>query len=212
MEVTYETARCWEKNFPLYNKRFDPSEGYIGDNQLAVTYCSVAKKFTVATITVFAAVCSTIICWWRTLIDRWSVTWAAISTTAHTRGWPGWHIKPQSINVCKKRSRDISPGWRSTGVLSSQCSSVTAYEKKKIAWGLFYLCRIVLVLTTDIIFSEYFLWLNLKVVRNWRCHITYTLSSGLSLRFFSSCNQWSFTWNSSQSISTVSFSFPLWKT
>lgn len=131
MEVTYETARCWEKHFPLYNKRCDPSEGYIGDNQLAVTYCSVAKKFTVATITVFAAVCSTIICWWRTLIDRWSVTWAAISTTAHTRGRPGWHIKPQSINVCKKRSRDISPGWTIYKVLSSQYSSATVCEKKK---------------------------------------------------------------------------------
>ena len=149
MEVTYETARCWEKTFPLYNKGCDPSESYTGDNQLAVTYCSVAKKFTVATITVFAAVCSTVICWWRTLIDGWSVTWAAISTTAHTRGRPGWHIKPQSINVCKKRSRDISPGWTIYKVLSSQYSSVTVCEKKKIAWGLFYVCWMFLIRTIN---------------------------------------------------------------
>ena len=139
-----------KKHFPLYNKRCDPSEGYIRDNQLAVTYCSVAKKFTVATITVFAAVCSTIICWWRTLIDGWSVTWAAISTTAHTRGRPGWHIKPQSINVCKKRSRDISPGWTIYKVLSSQYSSVTVCEKKKkIAWGLFHVCWMFLIRTIN---------------------------------------------------------------
>ena len=84
----------------------------IGGNELTAllshyvhshfTYRSMPKEFTVAAITVFAAVCSTIICR-CTLIDRWGVTWAAISTASYTWGRPRGNIKSRSINVYENR-------------------------------------------------------------------------------------------------------------
>lgn len=67
------------------------------------TYCSMAEEFTITTIAVFPTIRPAIIRWWRTLIDRWSVAWATISTAPYTWWGTRGDIKAQAVKVCNKK-------------------------------------------------------------------------------------------------------------
>ena len=95
-------------------------QGYLVRSKQS-TYCSMAEEFTITTIAVFPTIRPAIIRWWRTLIDRWSVAWATISTAPYTWWGTRGDIKAQAVNVCnekdhiqiKKKKRNIKR-WHKT--------------------------------------------------------------------------------------------------